>query len=89
MFIILDGTTHVCEAFVVVLMLPHRRLGAVCGTAEPLAKTMTGEEISQQIIVILSTEFGISFNLIVAVCVTEHLSMMWQCGQSKLCIMSC
>ena len=30
------------------------------------AKTMTGEEISQQIIVIFSTEFGISSNFIVA-----------------------
>ena len=28
--------------------------------------TMTGEKIAQQIIVILSTEFGISFNLISA-----------------------
>ena len=34
------------------------------GWLKLLAKTMTGEEIAQQI-VILSTEFGISFNLIV------------------------
>ena len=39
----------------------------MCGTAKLLAKTMIGEEIAQQIIVILSTEFGISSNLIVAV----------------------
>ena len=36
------------------------------GRQKLLAKTMTGEEIAQQIIVILSTEFGISSNLIVA-----------------------
>ena len=36
------------------------------GRLKLLAKTMTGEEIAQQIIVILSTEFGISSNLIVA-----------------------
>ena len=37
------------------------------GRPKLLAKTMTGEEIAQQIIVILSTEeFGISCNMIVA-----------------------
>ena len=36
------------------------------GRLKLLAKTMTGKEIAQPIIVILSTEFGISSNLIVA-----------------------
>ena len=36
------------------------------GRLKLLAKTMTGEKIAQQIIVIVSTEFGISSNLIVA-----------------------
>ena len=63
--IIFDGTTHVCEAFVVVLcyLTDNWELKQ---WLKLLAKTMTGEEIAQQIIVILSTEFGISSNLIVA-----------------------
>ena len=36
------------------------------GRLKVLIKTMTAEEIAQQIIVLLSTEFGISSNLIVA-----------------------
>ena len=36
------------------------------GRLKLLAKTMTEEKIAQQIIVIVSTEFGISSNLIVA-----------------------
>ena len=66
--IIFDGTTHVCEAFVVVLryLTDDLELKQCVGQLKPLAKTMTGEEIAQQIIVILSTEFGISSNLIVA-----------------------
>ena len=65
---IFDGTTHVCEAFVVVLryLTDDWELKQFVGQLKLLAKTMTGEEISQQIIVILSTEFGISSNLIVA-----------------------
>ena len=68
MFIIFDGTTHVCEAFVVVLcyLIDDLELKQCVGQLKLLAKTMTGEEIAQQVIVILSTEFGISSNLIVA-----------------------
>ena len=68
LFIIFDGTTHVCEAFVVVLsyLTDDWELKQCVGRLKVLAKTMTGEEIAQQIIVILSTEFGISSNLIVA-----------------------
>ena len=64
MTIIFDGTTDVCEAFVVVLT-GDWELKQCVGRLKLLAKTMTGEEIAQQIIVILSTEFGISSNLIV------------------------
>ena len=72
MSIIFHGTTHVCEAFVVVLcyLTDDWELKQCVGRLKLLAKTMTGEEIAQQIIVILSTEFGISS--------TDHLSMMWQ-----------
>ena len=64
--IIFDGTTHVCEAFVVVLhyLTDDWELKQCVGWLKLLAKT--AEEIAQQNIVILSTEFGISSNLIVA-----------------------
>ena len=66
--IIFDGTTHVCEAFVVVLhyLTVDWELKQCAGWLKLLAKTVTGEEIAQHINVILSTEFGISSNLIVA-----------------------
>ena len=65
--IIFDGTTHVCETFVVVLcyLIDDLELKQCVGWLKLLAKTMTGEEIVQQIIVLLSTEFGISSTLIV------------------------
>ena len=68
LFIIFDGTTQVCEAFVVVLryLTDDWELKQCEGRLKLLAKTMTGEQIAQQIIVILSTEFGISSNLMVA-----------------------
>ena len=68
MSIIFDRTTHVCEAFVVVLcyLTDDWELKQCVGRLKLLAKTITGEEIAQQIIAILSTEFGISSNLIVA-----------------------
>ena len=66
--IIFYGGTHVSEAFVVVLhyLTDDWELKQSVGWLKLLAKTITGEEIVQQIIVILSTEFGISSNLIVA-----------------------
>ena len=66
--IIFDGTTHVCEAFVVVLryLTDDWELKQCVRRVKLFAKTMTGEEIAQQIIVILSTEFGMSSNLIVS-----------------------
>ena len=74
--IIFDGITHVCEEFIVVLcyLTDDWELKQCVGRLKLLAKTMTGEQIAQQIIVILSTEFGISSKL----CMTEYLSLMWQ-----------
>ena len=59
--IIFDGTTHVCEAFVIVLcyLLDDWELKQCVGRLKLLAKSMMGEEVAQQIIVVLSTELGI------------------------------
>ena len=53
-----DGTTHVCEVFVVVLcyLTDDWELKQCVRWLKLLAKTMTGEEIAQQIIVIVSNE---------------------------------
>ena len=66
--IIFDGTTHVCEAFVVVLryLTDDWELKQCVGRLKLLAKSMIGEEVAQQIIVILSTELGIPPQSIVA-----------------------
>ena len=66
--IIFDGTTHVCEAFVIVLryLTDDWELKQCVGQLKLLAKSMTGEEVAQQIIVVLSTELGIPPQSIVA-----------------------
>ena len=66
--IIFDGTTHVCEAFVIVLryLTDDWELILCVGKLKLLAKSMMGEEVAQQIIVVLSTELGISPQSIVA-----------------------
>ena len=58
----IDGTTHVCEAFVIVLryLTDDRELKQCVGRLKLLAKSMTGDEVAQQIIVVLSTELGIA-----------------------------
>lgn len=67
MSVIFDGTTHVCEAIVVVLRCIddswniYQRV--VCLML--LAKSSTGEEVAQQLIT-LSTDLGISSNLLLA-----------------------
>ena len=50
-----DGATHVCEAFVVALryLTDDWELKQCVGRLKLLAKTMIGEEIAEQIIVIL------------------------------------
>ena len=65
--IIFDGTTHVCEAMVIVVRyvtddwLINQR---VCRLML-LAKSMTGEEVARQIIMVLTAELGISSTLLV------------------------
>ena len=65
--IIFDGTTHVCEAMVVLLRYISDDWlikQDVCRLML-LAKSMTGEEVARQIIVVLSTELGIPSHLLV------------------------
>lgn len=58
----------VCEAFVIVLryLTDDWELKQCVGRLKLLAKSMTGEEVAQQIIVVLSTELGIPPQSIVA-----------------------
>lgn len=66
--IIFDGTTHVCEAMVLVLRYISDALEIqqhVCRMML-LAKSMTGEEVACQIITALSTDLGIPSNLVLA-----------------------
>ena len=66
--IIFDGTTHVCEAFVIVLryLTDDWELKQCIGWLKLLDKSMTGEEVAQQIIVVLSTVLEIPPQSIVA-----------------------
>ena len=66
--IVFDGTTHVCEAMVIVIRFVQGDWSikqSVCRLML-LAKAMTGDEIARQIIMVLSTELGISSHLVVA-----------------------
>ena len=65
--IIFDGTTHVAEAFVLVLRfvddwVVKQRVGRLM----LLAKSLKGEEVARLLVQALSTELGISSNLIIA-----------------------
>ena len=68
MLIIFDGTTHVCKAFVVVLryLTDDWELKQCVGQLKLLAKSMTGDKLAQQIVVVLSTELGTAPHCIVA-----------------------
>ncbi len=66
--IIYDGTTHVCEAFVIVLryvdddwVIKQR----VCRLML-LAKSITGEELARQLIPVVATELSIAPNMVLA-----------------------
>ena len=65
--IIFDGTTHVCEAFVIVIryirdwVIKQR----VCRLTL-LAKSMTGEEVARQLITVVSTELSVPPDKVVA-----------------------
>ena len=64
--VIFDGTTHVCEAFVVVLRYVDEDWvikQKVCGMML-LAKSLTGEEVARQLITCLSTELSLSHHLV-------------------------
>ena len=59
--VIFDGTTHVCEAMVIIHFIDdewciQQRVARLM----LLAKSMVGEEVVRQLIVCLSTELGIT-----------------------------
>ena len=59
--IIFDGTTHVCEAMVIVLRFVDDQWTIqqrVC-SLKLLAKSLSGEEVAQQIVSVISQELGI------------------------------
>ena len=64
--IIFDGTTHVAEAFVLVLRFVDDWIVKRVGRLMLLAKSLTGEEVARLLIQALSTELGISSQLIIA-----------------------
>ena len=67
--VIFDGTTHVCEAFAIVVRFVsdswsiEQRLIKI----QLLAKALTGEEVARELISILSAHYGITTNDIVGV----------------------
>ena len=66
--IIFDGTTHACEAMVILLRFVDDQWiiqQRVC-SLKLLAKSLRGEEVAQQIVSIISQELGIQSSLIVA-----------------------
>ena len=72
--IIFDGTTNVCEAMVIVLRYVTDDWvvkQCVCRLML-LAKSMTGEEVARQIIMVLSTELGIASTSLSVQCVIVH-----------------
>ena len=66
--IIFDGTTHVCEAMVIVLryITDDWIIKQCVCRLMLLAKSMSGEEVARQIISALYTELGIGTHLVVA-----------------------
>ena len=66
--IIFGGTTHVCDAMVVLLsyMSSDWVINQNVCRLMLLEKSMSGEEVARQIITVLSTELGIPSNLLVA-----------------------
>ncbi len=66
--VIFDGTTHVCEAMIILLRFVDNQWNIQQRAVRLilLAKSLTGEEVARQLIVCLSTELGIGSNLFVA-----------------------
>ena len=67
--IIFDGTTHVCEAFAIVVRFisDSRTIEQRLVKIQLLAKCLTGQEVARELISVLSTQFGIGSNSITAV----------------------
>ena len=67
MSVIFDGTTRLGEAFAVVLrFISDRQLKQRLIKFQILTKSMTGEEISREVISILQVTYGICANKILA-----------------------
>ena len=66
--IIYDGTTQVCEAFVIVLRYVDNDWvikQCVCRLML-LAKSITGEEVARQLIAVVATELSLAPNMVLA-----------------------
>ena len=65
--VIFNGTTHVCEAFVIVVRYVKNWViqQKVCRLML-LAKAVTGNEVARQIVEVISTELSIPFNKVLA-----------------------
>ena len=66
--ILFDGTTHICEALVMIIRYMDddwQTQQRICRLML-LSKSITGEELARQIITAISTELGISSHLVVA-----------------------
>ena len=65
--IIFDGTTHVCEALVIVVryLTDNWVIKQEVCRLMLLTKSLTGEEVARQIISVISTEMDVSSDLVV------------------------
>ena len=63
--VIFDGTTHICEALAIIIRFVDDEWNVKQRAVRVmlLAKNLTGEEVAHQLIVCLSTEYGIGSNL--------------------------
>ena len=66
--IIFDGTTHVCEALVILVRFVDEKwnIQQCLVKLMLLAKSLTGEEVARQLIVSRTTELGIESDLLIA-----------------------
>ena len=66
--IIFDGTTHMCVAIVIVLRFIDDQwsIQQRVGSLSLLAKSMSGEEVAQQIVSVISQELGIPSSFVIA-----------------------
>ena len=66
--IIFYGTTHICEASVILVQFVDEKWSIQQCVVKPmlLAKSLTGEEVACQIIISLTSELGIESDLLIA-----------------------